>query len=129
MIQYLKNIGLIIITVTILQVTRSLFCSNHSLCFVNDKIVFGQYGTNALGVALLFFSVLVLLVFFSKYWIAFILVGAILSNTLERIFYSGVVDYISVSNFPVFNLGDIVLVVTIFSLVLQLYSGQQKQAV
>ena len=79
-------------------------------------------------IQLLFFPVLLCfgLYFVSKYLDInklFVLIvtgsvaGAALGNFYDRLFYGHVIDYISVSLFPVFNFADIVIVCGIFIIV------------
>jgi signal peptidase II len=42
-----------------------------------------------------------------------ILLSAILSNLVDRIFRGGATDYISIFNFPTFNLADILIIIGI----------------
>ncbi|MBN1495046.1 signal peptidase II [Candidatus Peregrinibacteria bacterium] len=43
--------------------------------------------------------------------------GAALGNFFDRVFYGHVIDYISVSYFPVFNFADIIIVCGIFLII------------
>jgi len=44
--------------------------------------------------------------------------GGALSNYTDRVIYQGVIDYLAVWSYPVFNLGDAFIVVGIFLLIL-----------
>lgn len=87
---------------------------------INDQFVFGLFGNNL--IAILISVLLLLLIYFliikdnQRYYVAFSLLSAgVLSNTIERIYYGGVVDYVNILFIPTFNLADIVI---IFALVL-----------
>lgn len=92
--------------------------------YLNDKFIFGLVGGNTVAIIV---SALLLIVI---YWLInsntgakekspmiyyWILAAGVFSNTIERIFYGGVVDYITLPIMPTFNLADILI---IFSLIL-----------
>jgi len=57
-----------------------------------------------------------------------LLVGGAASNLIDRIFVGGVIDYISVWKFPVFNLADISIYVGLISLLLSGYLSNKKNS-
>jgi len=46
-----------------------------------------------------------------------VIVGGALGNFVDRVMYSGVIDYISFWHYPVFNLADVFIVVGIFIII------------
>jgi signal peptidase II len=78
---------------------------------LNDGWFFGIAKCNFWSVIFSLFLLAVLFVIqkkHSRFTGAIILIaGGAISNMLERIIYGGIVDYVSVGAFPVFNLADI----------------------
>lgn len=48
-----------------------------------------------------------------------IILGGIVGNLFDRLLYNGVIDYIEISNFPVFNLADSLIVLGIILLIIK----------
>lgn len=105
-----------IVLAAALQTYLYYFVSPETLV-LNDKFVFGFFGTNnaailVLSLGLAFFFTLQ---FRLKNWlmiISAILINAgILSNLFDRLFRAGAADYISIGRWPTFNLADVFIVV------------------
>jgi len=64
---------------------------------------------------------------FSKLAMLSIILGS-LSNLLDRIMYNGVIDYISLPRFPVFNIADGMIVVGIVYLFIKEYGTKDNKA-
>lgn len=50
------------------------------------------------------------------FWLGLIVIGGY-SNLLDRIFYQGVIDYISIGTWPVFNLADVYIAIGVSILI------------
>jgi signal peptidase II len=88
---------------------------------VNNGFFFGFIPVNGLIFSVVLIVIwLMLCVFFVRFikqnrlllatYIGFILMGG-LSNIIDRVWYGGVVDYIAIANFPIFNLSDVCIVI------------------
>lgn len=64
---------------------------------------------------------------FSKLAMLSIILGS-LSNLMDRIMYNGVIDYISLLRFPVFNIADAMIVVGIVYLFIKEYGTKDNKA-
>ncbi|MFA4995535.1 MAG: signal peptidase II [Patescibacteria group bacterium] len=80
---------------------------------INSGFIFGLFGNNLLSI---FFSVIILfsiIILENKQIIStnsFILITAgSISNIVDRLIYGGSVDYISILQYPSFNLADILI--------------------
>lgn len=92
---------------------------------LNTGIIFG-FINQIYGVYLIIivgFGLLIYLLFFDKKYFNFglvlILAGAI-SNILDRLFYGGVVDYISLGNLTNFNFSDLMIIIGVIIYFLKL---------
>ncbi|MCX6810598.1 MAG: signal peptidase II [Candidatus Berkelbacteria bacterium] len=98
----------------------------------NDHFILGYFGANNLAIILLVaFSYLPILLLekSDKRIVRFssvILLASILSNLLDRIFRGGATDYISISNWPTFNLADVLIIVAVVILGLNYLSPIKK---
>ena len=110
-----KNIFILLILFLLDRVLKIYFWQHTSLAYLNQNISFslpiGQY---FLWPILFLLSVFVYFQFLQAYkknnkhfyaW-GLIFIGAV-SNILDRLYYGGVIDFISLSYFPVFNLSDV----------------------
>lgn len=85
-----------------------------SFAVLNSSFIFGLAGTNL--IAILISSVFLNLLWViagrnkSAYWPLVFISSAALSNILDRIFYGGVIDYITLPLVPKFNISDLVIV-------------------
>lgn len=122
--------GIIIIIDQLLKVLAIKFCSNSNIDILsgivsitkidNTGIAFGLNEGNLKNIIITSFIIFFMIryLFTQKKFINkitlttvdFIIAGGI-SNILDRIFRGGVIDFIKISNFPVFNLADICIVV------------------
>jgi signal peptidase II len=99
-------------------------------CVINTGIIFGLPIQSYILTILISFGAIVLLLLLLiktksnmlKYAIAGLL-GGTCSNLVDRLFLGGVCDYICIKPFPIFNLADIVIlisyIVILYSLVIE----------
>lgn len=86
------------------------------LLFFNNRFILGEFQANNLAlIALVAFSYLpiVILSKSSSRWpriASIVLLASILSNLLDRIFRGGATDYISIGNWPTFNIADVLII-------------------
>ncbi|MEK7096545.1 MAG: signal peptidase II [Patescibacteria group bacterium] len=103
-----------------LQLT-SFWITNNGFATINDHMIFGLYGNNFLsGLLSLLFLIILYYLFFKdkKTRIIFSLVFAgTASNVLDRLVYGGVVDYIKILSFPIFNLADVFITIGLLCIV------------
>jgi lipoprotein signal peptidase len=89
------------------------------LLLFNDHFILGYFGANNLAVILLVaFSYLPIVTLDKSEnktvrFSSVILLSSILSNLLDRIFRGGATDYISIKNWPTFNIADVLIIVAI----------------
>lgn len=122
--------GIIIIIDQLLKFIAIKFCSNTSIEIIpgilsitqieNTGIAFGLNEGNLKNIVITSVIILFMIryLFTQKKFINtitlttvdFIIAGGI-SNIIDRIFRGGVIDFIQISNFPIFNLADICIVV------------------
>lgn len=94
----------------------STFALNHGLATVNSLFLFGSVPGNAtaISVALVFIILCLIFLWINKLkadlWAALLLAGAV-SNLLERLRFGGVIDYLSIPNFFIFNAADVAIIV------------------
>lgn len=106
--------GLIVLAV--LQ-TIDYFAAHNSNAVINTSASWGVNLPSWLIIALLIFA-FALVAYIAKnskpHWplAAIVLVSAGVSNVLDRIVYGGVIDYIHISSFPIFNLADITIIIS-----------------
>ena len=62
-----------------------------------------------------------------KYMLLWVVLAAGLANFSDRLIWGGVIDYIRVGSFPVFNLADILLVVAIVLIIIKLFLNSWKK--
>ncbi len=55
--------------------------------------------------------------------ILWIIIAAGVSNLFDRVLYGGVIDYIRIGQFPVFNLADAVITTSILILLVHIFRG------
>lgn len=83
---------------------------------INTGISFSFFeGFQVFNIIISYIILLLLLFFYigkGRFSYGLILIGGV-SNFLDRFFYSGVLDYISIWIFPVFNISDIFIVIGI----------------
>jgi len=85
----------------------------------NDHFILGYFGANNLAVILLVVFSYLPIVTLDKSenktvrFSSVILLSSILSNLLDRIFRGGATDYISIKNWPTFNIADALIIVAI----------------
>lgn len=90
--------------------------------FLNNSFLLGLSGNNFTALLLsvtLSFALLFIMLKHHSYSITIALAGS-LSNICDRLFYNGVVDYVKLFNWPIFNLADVLIVAGIL-----LYSIQR----
>ncbi len=84
---------------------------------VNQNLFFGLYGSKNFAI-LINVSVLSVLVYLirlklNKYLPLLLMTAGLVSNTIDRIFYGGVIDYITIWQIPSFNIADITIVASV----------------
>ncbi len=57
------------------------------------------------------------------------LIGGIIGNLIDRLMHGYVIDYLDFTfiNFPVFNLADILIVVSIFTIIIRMFKGDKNE--
>jgi lipoprotein signal peptidase len=81
---------------------------------VNTGLMTGAYSGNNVFYAILGAVVVLLLAFYLfryyveniESWMLLIIISAIVSNTWDRLYYGGVIDFIKIGGLPVSNLAD-----------------------
>jgi len=120
-----KNSLFLIVVIEVLVVTLLQLIPeniNAELLVTNSKFIFGLVGSNNIAIAILLLALVVFVYLTSKskmliYSLAdAMLIAGIASNLLDRIFRDGATDYISIGNFPTFNIADILIVIGIIVL-------------
>lgn len=120
---------LTLILFLLLQLTNYFIVQNFSdIINFNDRMLFGLYGNNFFSIILSMTLIIVLLSLRKKHFfpVVFIVAGSI-SNIFDRLFYGGAVDYLKITNFPVFNISDILIVIGLFVLAFQLIKDENKK--
>ena len=119
-----KYFLLFLCLLAILQLVDYLFYSSN-IAQINNKFVFGYIGNNILAavIAVIFLILIYLFIPKSKNIIIsyVFLASAVLSNVFERIFYTGVVDYLKIWFIPTFNLADIIIVISLIFISFQIF--------
>jgi signal peptidase II len=122
----LKLLLIILLNVFILQTIALNIYLHESQYILNKAIIIGTFGNNTMAI---FISLLIIITFFIYYIkylyilslpiidLAFvIIISGGISNLFERIIYEGVIDYIRIYSFPVFNIADIYISIGIMIL-------------
>lgn len=93
---------------------------------INTGAAFSVLKNNNTLLILITIIILVLLNYYIKknniendYFELGIILGGIVGNLFDRLLYNGVIDYIEISNFPVFNLADYLIVLGIILLIIK----------
>lgn len=93
---------------------------------INTGAAFSILKNNNTLLILITIVILVLLNYYIKknniendYFELGIILGGIVGNLFDRLLYNGVIDYIEISNFPVFNLADSLIVLGIILLIIK----------
>ncbi len=93
---------------------------------INTGAAFSILKNNNTLLILITIIILVLLNYYIKknniendYFELGIILGGIVGNLFDRLLYNGVIDYIEISNFPVFNLADSLIVLGIILLIIK----------
>ena len=93
---------------------------------INTGAAFSILRNNNTLLILITIIILVLLNYYIKktniendYFELGIILGGIVGNLFDRLLYNGVIDYIEISNFPVFNLADSLIVLGIILLIIK----------
>ncbi|NMC35932.1 hypothetical protein GYA49_02700 [Candidatus Beckwithbacteria bacterium] len=98
------------------------------LVFINMHgvlgILPGWVGYVALGVLLISLKKKVL----GSFWLLLI-VAAGLSNILDRLLYGGVVDFIQIWQFPVFNLADSLITIGVIAISLKEFKQEKTESI
>ena len=84
---------------------------------INQKFIFGLWGNNATSILI---ALVGLVVLYCIFWLNdrldklfLLLFCAVLSNSLDRLIYGGVVDYFKIFSWPSFNAADVVIILVI----------------
>lgn len=121
----LDKIYVMIVVIILLLQTVSFCVQKYSeVSTINNSFIFGLFGNNFLSI---FFSILILLLIIilenkkiiSNNSFVLVVAGAI-SNIVDRLIYGGSVDYISILNYPTFNLADVLIVIGCLILILEM---------
>lgn len=93
---------------------------------INTGAAFSILKNNNTLLILITIIILVLLNYYIKknniendYFELGIILGGIVGNLFDRLLYNGVIDYIEISNFPVFNLADSLIALGIILLIIK----------
>ena len=97
---------------------------------INGQYIFGLVGTNIIAAIMSLLALVFLWLILKKHknvHLPLLIISvATLSNSLDRIFYGGVVDYIGLWSWPSFNLADIAIVAGIIIIAYQLIFGPKS---
>ena len=95
--------------------------------YVNKRLILGTFESGSIAIVLLSIAILISIYLLKStarlQSLVAILLAGLVSNLFDRIFRGGVIDYISIGGFPMFNLPDIVIVIAIILLAI---SGVNK---
>lgn len=101
---------------------------------INTGAAFSILKNNNTLLILITIIILVLLNYYIKknniendYFELGIILGGIVGNLFDRLLYNGVIDYIEISNFPVFNLADSLIVLGIILLIIKEFIKEFKK--
>lgn len=111
--KHYKNLWLFLLVMFVLRVITRFFVFSTEYT-LNSKMCFGLFLNNtvaAIILAIFFVAFAIWYYFRPKYQLPILLISAgILSNLLDRIFFGGVVDYLSFWWIPTFNFADVLIV-------------------
>ncbi len=97
---------------------------------INQSIIFGYYYNNTYSIYITLFLLLLIIIFMAinnQISIPFVvLIGATVSNIIDRIIYGGVLDYISVPLIPLFNISDMFIVVASFWILISIVCNKSE---
>lgn len=107
---------LIILQIINFFIYRNLFFS------LNPNFIFGLARGNILAIIISVVILTFVLILLNKYHsLGFpLVIGGLVSNIFDRIFYGGTIDYLSFWLIPTFNLADILIIVGIILIVLKI---------
>ena len=109
------------VLLVILQFTDFFIYNNFSI-FLNPNFVFGLVQGNIFAI-ITSIIVLILILFFLNNYLCFghpLVIGGLISNIADRLFYGGTVDYFKLWIIPTFNLADVLIIIGIIFIVLKI---------
>jgi len=108
-----KYPAMFLCTLLFLQLFSYIFYK-FGLSQTNSQLFFGYFSGNYLAIILAIVLMILLYCIMPKqkivFFAFFLLAAAAISNTIDRLIYGGVVDYIKIWFIPLFNFADIVIV-------------------
>lgn len=117
----LRTIFFVLIFFVILQIVP-VFLSHLSVV-VNDRFILGFFpNSNTLAIFFLVVATFLSIILLKKNTdnkiqiFKILLLASVLSNLSDRIFYGGVIDYISIGQWPTFNIADALIIFSIIYL-------------
>ena len=125
-------ISLIFVLVAVLQVTPFLFPAHTMDIVLNEKMILGLMGSNSISILILILALPIAYIYLPRInrltKISFVfLISGITSNLLDRIFRGGALDYLKIVILPVFNLADLLIVISIISYALYFLLGRKSK--
>lgn len=113
----MRNRGILLLLA--IALSTHLYVSTFSnWCMINNGVAFGM-NIPLWPVVLAFLAVLWLAIKERKEALLWAIVLASALNLLDRSVHGGVCDYIRIGTFPIFNLNDCIIVVSIFLLMIK----------
>lgn len=91
----------------------SFLVVKYSTYSINQQVFFGLFGNNFLAYIIGVAVLIILFYLFIKKRFGFgttLIMAGLVANLLDRIFFSGVIDYLSFLFIPKFNLADVLII-------------------
>jgi len=112
--QKLEILFSVLVVMILLEVAHFAVISSQSNYIINNALIFGTVGSNNWAIAISAIFIIIALFYVKKRHISplaliFFFSGAA-TNLLDRYLHDGSVDYLRLSDWPVFNLPDVLII-------------------